>query len=717
MISYPEILNPDYYRVSSGTSMVIVQACIVGFIAGLWIALLAYRSAFRSRSSAFFWCANFSLAYALWNIFFLSAYAQRDLEVLSTSLSADIANRVYLAIAVLLPSFAHACLKRIFHARFLISNRLHFFTLSLAALSFFVPAGLSLFYFRFIAGFFSFGAFTYLTWKVWRRYQRATDLRIKTRSLFLAIGFTVSLSLTFIGQLRAEGVVPYPLPYLGNIITVAFLYFIYQMLENPRLREIRELMLKGIRVLFLTAVLSGIFASLLAWVGENNPELFIFNTFLASFIIISILEPLRKQLDRYILKKLIVDRYEFEKLIQSILRSLRRCHTMDQLLSTLSNGIRESDRIFRAGVYLWDPTTAQFRLMPKGNLNTAAVLPPEHPAIYYLQNHRSRILQEQTRNREEQGLLKEMKAHLILPLCQSEKLVGLWIMRSSLSNTNPYTSFSNAEIEQLRRLVAELEASMEQLQYFEKQDQQKRLAALGEMSAALAHEIRNPLGAIQGATQLLDSSPTLKNPEDRECVSIMKNEMDRLQKTVNQYLQYARKPEQDIPVNLGALIKRAIKASRPKAEKTKTEIHFSESERMPEIFTDSLKLEQVLINLIVNACEAFSKNIWLGVREQEKKEKAAVVIFVRDDGPGIPPQVLPNIFTPLFTTKRAGSGLGLPICKKIIDSLGGELRVNSRLDEGTSFSLFFKPGPRASVADPEISSADTSPMKGTPKNG
>lgn len=684
MISFPDFLNPNYYRVGTEISIVIIQACIVAFIVGLYIALLGYRSAIQKKNGTHLWAAHFALLYAFWNIFFLAAYTQRDLDLGTTSFSVDFAQRAYVIVGLLLPSFAHSVVLRIYKARYLLSNRLHFFTALFIVISFFISAD-KLEIWQIFSGIYAFSALSIINLKVWRRYRKAPNLKFKTRSLFLGLGMSVTLFFSVLGQLRAEGFLPYSIPFLGNILTVIFLYFVYQLIETPRVREIRELMLRGVRVIFLTLVLAAIFLILIAWVGENDPELFIFNTFLASFIIISILDPLRKQLDRYILRKLILDRYEFERIIRHTLQKIRRSKSIEALTENLIEGMLQSDRIYRVHLYLLDPTSRVFRNTSNQKSSLPAQLQSDHRLISYFYENRKALLQDYVVTKDSQTILREMKSHLIFPIYQARELVGIWLIRSSLSETNPYTSFSKPEIDQMRRVVHEFAASLEQLRYFQTQDQQQRLAALGEMSAALAHEIRNPLGAIQGATQLLETSPTLENAEDVECVRILKSEIDRLQQTVEQYLQYARKPQSSDPIFIADLISKSAQSSKQKALKTNTQIHFDPAPvEGVQIYTDPLKLSQVLTNLVVNACEAFSQNVWIEVSQLENTD---IKIVVRDDGPGVPTDVLPNIFVPLFTTKKAGSGLGLPICKKIVDSLNGDLSVKSKPGEGTSFII------------------------------
>jgi signal transduction histidine kinase len=685
----PGFLTFEYYQLIHETSVVVIQACLVCFLAGLWIALFAFRDASRRSSASLLWCGIFALLFALWNLFFLSSYAQRDLEIWNTSLSATFSYRLYLAIGVYLPSVTQALLRRVYDLRYFLPNSLHIWSIFLAILILFIPLPVEVGFVTLFYGVVSFGMFTWINFKVWKLFRRAGELYQRTRGLFIGLGLSVCILFSVLGQLRAEGLSPIPLPYLGSTLTLVFLYFVWQMILHPQLRAIRELMLGGIRVVLLTVVLGIIFLSLLVWVGDNDPELFLFNTFLAAFIILNILEPVRDRLDSFIMKKFIVDRNELERVIFDTRRELRSARSTDSIGMLLSKGLKKSDRIFRCGLYLWNPTSSQFRLLGKSQVGAIASLATDDPLAEYFRAHPELGYLSGGEATKASKRIKELRSHLAFPVFLEQELMGFVVIRTALSANNPYTSFSESEIRLFLNLIQDLVTILTQLRHFELADQQQRFAALGEMSAALAHEIRNPLGAIQGATHLLASSPTLENSEDRECVRIMSSEIERLQAVVDQYLRFARKSENRVEVSITHLIKKSIQAVEPKALKTKTRIEWKAPS--PDIFcaTDPLKLEQVLINLLTNACEAFSQNLKVEVSDSSQRPEC-FRIRISDDGPGIPPHVLPNIFTPLFTTKSAGSGLGLPICKKIIDSLGGSIRVESRLGEGTTFEIELK---------------------------
>lgn len=675
-------LSGDAQPVHFEVSPLIIQACVLASLVSFVVAGLSFLAWLKRKNSAQLWLGSTALLHGFWNIFFVITYSSRGDSYHTLSQSSEVSHRLYLILGLALTSITHSTLKRVLPARYILSNRIHFVAFVLGLVAIWLEAK-QLFRIQLVIGAFVFGAFAFMTNKIWRRYHRTQDLPLKTRSLFIAVGMTVCIGLSLIGQIRAEALLPIPLPYLGSLFTVVFLYFIYLMLENPRLRELRDLMLQGLRLIFLSIIFVSVYLIFIALAEVSDVEHLVFNSFLASLLLLLLFEPLRNALDKFLLQRLSVDRYEFQKIVRSTQRRSRKARSLKQLIHIVIEGLKESDRIYKTGFYLWDQTANQFRLFKKGNLSTKPLLENNHPLVSFLQSHRPLYLQEPGDSPERAKLLKDLKAHLIFPIFSGEQLRAIWIIRSSLSDNNPYTNFSKVEIQSILSLIHDMQSMFEQLEHFERQEQQHRLATLGEMSAALAHEIRNPLGAIQGATHLLKSSPSLTNSEDKECVQILSEELDRLEQTVSHYLEYARRPETKADINLLELIKKSIDDSKTKAEKTGTQIHFSASETDLLVQTDPIKLEQVLVNLITNSCEAFSKNIWIEAQPLGEK----VEIRIRDDGPGIPAQILPSIFTPLFTTKRAGSGLGLPICKKIIESLHGSIRVESKPNHGTTFSI------------------------------
>jgi two-component system sensor histidine kinase HydH len=213
-----------------------------------------------------------------------------------------------------------------------------------------------------------------------------------------------------------------------------------------------------------------------------------------------------------------------------------------------------------------------------------------------------------------------------------------------------------------------------------------RLAHLGTLAAVLAHEIRNPLGAIKGFAQLAHENAS---PPNRKPLAAIVRETRRLETLVNSLLLYGRTPEpvirpadwEAVSTDLAAFAREAI-GTRP--------IRFTSESRIARLSTDPELLKQALLNLIRNSVEAIpdGQNGSVSLRAAAAAD-GAVVISVEDDGPGVPEPVRAELFSPFVTTKASGTGLGLAISRKLVETLGGTLRLLPREPHGTRAELAF----------------------------
>lgn len=216
-------------------------------------------------------------------------------------------------------------------------------------------------------------------------------------------------------------------------------------------------------------------------------------------------------------------------------------------------------------------------------------------------------------------------------------------------------------------------------------EQKKHLAIIGEMSARIAHEIKNPLASIQTGIQLLESQ-IVENNYLRTYYERLRGEIQRVDKILKGLLTYAREDHLELKtIKIDPLIKRFEGVFRPTALKQKIELMVKLDENLPEIQIDEHKLEQVLWNLCLNAIQASNPGDTIAI--EARKDSGGVNIVIRDQGSGIPDELSEKIFHPFFSTRTHGSGLGLAISKKIIELHGGRLTVSSKLDEGTSVTI------------------------------
>ena len=222
--------------------------------------------------------------------------------------------------------------------------------------------------------------------------------------------------------------------------------------------------------------------------------------------------------------------------------------------------------------------------------------------------------------------------------------------------------------------------------------QRERLSSLGRMSTIIAHEIRNPLMIIKGSLRQL-TRPDVSREDVRDAASDINGEIDRLNRVVNEVLDFAKPMRFDrSPTDVNALCRSAVNAVMAAEIEPPVAAHLDAA--VPSLETDAEKLRTVLVNLLTNARQAvLSRNgselpsgppvVISTARLSDKR----LAVTVADRGMGINPDNLARIFDPYFTTRRAGTGLGLPIAKNIIEGLGGTISVTSTPGAGTNIRL------------------------------
>ncbi|MGH7794199.1 MAG: ATP-binding protein [Candidatus Binatia bacterium] len=214
-----------------------------------------------------------------------------------------------------------------------------------------------------------------------------------------------------------------------------------------------------------------------------------------------------------------------------------------------------------------------------------------------------------------------------------------------------------------------------------------RLVAVGELTASMAHEFNNPLGIILGFAQgLLDGmSPADPNYQH---VRIIAEEAKRCETLVHELLEFGRPKSADfIVMDVEQIIQRTMSLVQPHAAKNKVETAIRIADPLPQMYADPQQLQQILLNLSLNAVDAMPNGGTLTVGAAADASEG-MIITVADTGIGIDAEVLPRIFQPFFTSKkRRGLGLGLPICDRIVKSHGGKIEVESRPGQGTTFTI------------------------------
>ena len=254
--------------------------------------------------------------------------------------------------------------------------------------------------------------------------------------------------------------------------------------------------------------------------------------------------------------------------------------------------------------------------------------------------------------------------------------------------------------QELAKQLAETNRQLKQAQ--EEARRSERLAALGQLSAGLAHEIRNPLGVIKGSAEMLTQKLQGSDELARELAGYISTEVNRLGALVTQFLNFARPLHAELhPADLTALLDRVLKNVSEHWEGKPVQVERAYARGLPPVPLDESLCEQAFLNLVQNAHEAMEEKggtLRVEVAQAGQNNKDGVAVRLSDSGPGIPDAIREEIFNPFVTTKKTGVGLGLSIVSKIVDGHHGSIRIEKGPQGGASFTIFF---PLEEVSEPQ----------------
>jgi len=588
---------------------------------------------------------------------------------------------------------------------------------------------------RWVVAVWSFGTMLLSLSLLMRRVRRSDSKTERARLTYLAIGAAAALLFTALDGLVTLGL---PFPTLGPVVTTLYLFFLAQTLLRLRLMDLHELLGKVASQTVLAVMLAAVFLVLTAWV-KGNTSLYLFNTVLAAFVIGILLEPLRAKVEAQVVHIFFRERSELLRSLGALRSRLANLIDPGEATEVILDTLEETRRVTHASVYLLAEDRPGFQRLnfrgpePVPFLDAAAARGLLSAAAggqkaLLLENLERRIIEMRTRtagegrrSREElkraldtRNALLGLKSAFTVPLVGGDRVVGflnLWDERVP-------EAFASDEIAMVLEVAERLATIVENSKLYERMRERDRLAALGEMAAGLAHEIRNPLGAIKGAAQCLEPRP--RAGEEGEFLGVIVEEVNRLNGVVTQFFDYARPLKQSFgKVDLNEVVGRTIRLIQNEIP-SRLALVMELGENLPAVEGDPEQLKQVLINLVQNGIQAMGTapgTIRVRTRGPDRfadlrSSGEFVEIDVADDGPGIPPEQQPNIFVPFFTTKQKGTGLGLAICQRLVKSHGGSISVQSKVGEGSTFVVRLP-----ALATAGAPRATELPREGTPTPG
>lgn len=291
---------------------------------------------------------------------------------------------------------------------------------------------------------------------------------------------------------------------------------------------------------------------------------------------------------------------------------------------------------------------------------------------------------------------------------ESYELLGIRILFFFLAALliNQFVIENRRQVTRYQTLSETLAESNRQLQHAQAEARRaERLAALGQLSAGLAHEIRNPLGIIKGAAEMLNQKFGPSQEAAAELSSYISTEVNRLNALVSRFLDFARPSRLELkPVDLRQVVDRALEIAQSRYPESDISIERHFAADAPSVLADEQMCEQVFSNLILNAYEAMlpensgasstldrrakEKKLTVSISRDSYNDTRGVVTTIEDSGPGVPAELREQIFNPFVSSKKMGVGLGLSIVAKIIDDHRGMIELTSKPGEGARFRVF-----------------------------
>ncbi|HVI03317.1 MAG TPA: ATP-binding protein [Enhygromyxa sp.] len=524
---------------------------------------------------------------------------------------------------------------------------------------------------------------------------------------------------------------------IGPVVTAVYLYFVAQTLQRERLLELPELAAKILTLTLLIIAVTGVLALLLLWVPyktEGGWSLFVFNSAVAAYALIVLLEPVRQEFESRVESWLFRDRAELRALLVHLRFKLLNVIDPDEMVQVVLEALADSNRVTTASLFLIDARGTSLVLMREIGDTPLSLqrldLAKRRPLLERMRTMGPQLRDVLERERERAprdaevelqdclDTLAELDAALAVPILSvpgeegdaRRELIGALFV----NDERLIEPFSFEEVQLFESLASQAAITLQNSAVYEQRKERERLAALGEMAAGLAHEIRNPLGAIKGAVQVVEPGLASADPLTKEFLGVIVEEVDRLNRVVTQFLSYSRPFSGEMQrVDVAAIVRATIRLL-PKDRVNRVQVDFgvfvdhqgelSAAEassvnltlepHSPPLRGDPEALRQVLHNLVLNALDATGEmnppgKVWIELEHRVRglPDTDAVAITVRDNGPGLSAATIANLFVPFHTTKSGGTGLGLPISQRIVENHNGVIEVSNNPDAGATFTV------------------------------
>ena len=529
-------------------------------------------------------------------------------------------------------------------------------------------------------------------------HKSAVPSQVAQRRLSLI--FYVAFATTMIALLEYANRWGMGFAPITRVAAILFLYVLHQSGLEYRSFGVAEIVSKVVVFIVSSLLLAVIYGVLVYWVG-NDPILFVFNTLAASFVILILYEPVISRLEERAGELFFKERGTVRRAVAEATNKMTRLVRLEDLHAFIHSELPQLLSVERSILLLTDkqnaglhPVTDNDETDQEIDLTAADVQTvfagrEESITLADLDAWSQQVKPEQRKVLQKVRMaMQHLGLEALAPLNYRDSLLGVW----GFTPVSIHKGMTAEDIELLASLAPQIALQIENSSIYTRLLEQERLAALGEMAAGLAHEIKNPLGTLKGAAQIIDRQNL--SQKDEKFLEIIVEETDRLNTALSRFLQYARPYSPVIDrFDLGLLVDKTLKQFVLGASSDSVTVKHEASDEIGQVECDGQQIQQVLVNLFHNAMHAMENGGTLMVKsfltgaDEGNKQTTLACIQVEDEGQGIDSKSLDRIFEPFFTTKRAGSGLGLAISKRIIEAHGGSITVKNRKTKGVSVTI------------------------------
>ena len=551
---------------------------------------------------------------------------------------------------------------------------------------------------------------------LFRGFKRKDSPLEHQRKRYMFLALVIALLGTF-DFLPAYGISVYPFGYLPVVICLSIIAY---AIIKYRLMDIK-----------VTATRTGVFIAVYAMVlglpflfakfGQLVLKGVLGNSWwMAPMVLIALFATLGPFAYNFLQRRaealFLRERMMFQEALKEMARQMTRIHSLQELSGLLTGVFIRKVKVKYIGIYVSISQGEDFLLYTEGGEKKGLIdkVSSRSKLVFYLEEKQDILVYDEILRHSQvgkdsalDGILDEMKglrAPIILPSFLSNRLVAFLILGDKRSG-KVYTA---EDINTFSLLMPQLALAIDNAMLYDNMEKQikertrklvavqnqlvqaEKLATVGTLAGGVAHEINNPLTAILTNIQMLLSSG---NTPDRESLELIEEATQRCRNIVKKLMVYARKPKEDVSfeeVDVLSLVKNVVSFLSYQLEQENIKINI---DAQGDVFTtlgSRNELEQVLTNLILNGRDAVRRNNKPGIITVVlDKTEGGLRIKIRDNGCGIPSEIVSKVFDPFFTTKDVGKGLGLglSICQAIIEKHKGSVSVKSELGKGSEFII------------------------------